>query len=300
MLRHAHKRTRGFTMVELLVVLAVVAILASLAIPTLARLGPGARDEISNTSQTVFSLLKAARIYAATYRVETAVVYVLDNYQDPPVDVNASVGEAVFDTVLNQPVRVIRGAAVMARNPCGHLEPIPRSEGSFIEFDPNACILLQAPDNSALYYQNMSVRIQDAQTLAQLQLMSDNLRSANGEGNPSEPPFPLLGPLGMRLEPVVVQGDPCAVVNNPSLAANPAYAFTVTALPTHVFDQKGVLMNTGQKERETIYVGYMPNVAAEERVINTSSLTGPVQAVPIYLYRSTGRVKIGDRNEGII
>jgi len=248
-------RRSGFTMVELLVVLAVVALLTGLAIPTIARLGPGSRDEVSNTSQTVFSLLKAARIYAATHRTEAAVVYVFDNYRDPPIPADTPIAEPVFDTILNQPVRIIRGAAVVAKNECGVFVPIPRSEGQFTEFPQGACILLQSPAyDEAPYYQDLSVRYVPA------------------GGN--------LSNLGMGAISLVIDGDSCDPNNR-----------TEVAFPGHIYTARGILKASG-RERFTIHVSQTPDLAAELRVINTTDLTSPVQATPIHLYRSTGRVKI--------
>jgi len=65
----------GLTLMELLVVLAIIAVMAGVALPTLARLGLFSRSELQNGSRELFAALRAARVYAATYRVDTAVVY---------------------------------------------------------------------------------------------------------------------------------------------------------------------------------------------------------------------------------
>lgn len=278
--RQPHKRTSGFTMVELLVVLAVVALLASLAIPTLARLGPGSRDEISNTSQTVFSLHKAARIYAATYRVNTAVVYFMDNHVEPRFGepgFNPEVTTPISDTITGARARIIRGAAVYFEmaDRCGEFYvPIPRSEGSFIEFAPNAGILLQDP------------------TYTQPNDFNFTRARLNGMSLPSSV---LRERMGLLTVAAVTSGDPCA----PPSPQNPWVSQPMLA---HKYTQEGFLAleDNLDQERFTIHIGYSPDVAAEERTINPDSLTGPVQAVPMYLYRSTGRIKIGERNEGII
>lgn len=65
----------GLTLMELLVVLAIIALMAAVAFPTFARLGLFSRSELQNGSRELFAVLRAARVYAATYRVDTAVVY---------------------------------------------------------------------------------------------------------------------------------------------------------------------------------------------------------------------------------
>lgn len=72
----------GFTLVEMLVVMAIVATLAAVAIPTLARMGVFSRDAMGGSARTVMNMLRAARVYGATFRTETGVVYVLNRVED--------------------------------------------------------------------------------------------------------------------------------------------------------------------------------------------------------------------------
>ncbi|HNR35770.1 MAG TPA: prepilin-type N-terminal cleavage/methylation domain-containing protein, partial [Candidatus Hydrogenedentes bacterium] len=67
----------GMTMIELIVVLAILALMSAIAIPTFARLGYFSRNDLQATARELHSMLKAAKIYAATYRVNTAVAYSL-------------------------------------------------------------------------------------------------------------------------------------------------------------------------------------------------------------------------------
>ena len=69
----------GFTLVEILVVLAIVAVVSAIAIPGLAKMGAFSRDEFTRATQEVNSVLRAAQLYATTYNENTAVVYSMDH-----------------------------------------------------------------------------------------------------------------------------------------------------------------------------------------------------------------------------
>jgi len=69
------RRAGGLTMVELVVVVAIIAIMAAVAIPSFARMGLLWRNDLQASAREIYTLLRAARIYAGTYNVETAVVY---------------------------------------------------------------------------------------------------------------------------------------------------------------------------------------------------------------------------------
>ena len=73
---------RGMTLVEMLVVMAIIGLLAGIAVPVFARSGAFAKNEVSGAARTLYSELVAARRHAATYRVDTAVVYVVADKQD--------------------------------------------------------------------------------------------------------------------------------------------------------------------------------------------------------------------------
>ena len=66
-------------MVELVVVVAIIGIMAAVAIPTFARMGLLWRNDLQSSARELYTLLRAAKIYAGTYNVETAVVYTTYN-----------------------------------------------------------------------------------------------------------------------------------------------------------------------------------------------------------------------------
>ncbi len=76
------RKPRGFTLVEMIVVMAILAILAAAAIPSFVRIAQMDSDRIDATSRLVYGMLNIARMHAATYRAETAVYYTLIEVQD--------------------------------------------------------------------------------------------------------------------------------------------------------------------------------------------------------------------------
>jgi prepilin-type N-terminal cleavage/methylation domain-containing protein len=148
--RHGATRTTGgFTLVELMVVLAIIVFLTALAIPGLARLGAFSRDEFRRTVQEVSALLRSAQIYSTTYNVNTAVVYSMDNWSGAELTSGvADFGfEPVVDTVSGVVVRQFEAAAVMYQLPSGAYTPIPDPIGDFTPFPQDMAIMLSNPED---------------------------------------------------------------------------------------------------------------------------------------------------------
>lgn len=81
-MRHARGHTGGFTLVEMIIVIAIVSLMAAVAIPTLARMGAFTRDDVTKAANEVYRTLQAAKMYAATFRVNTAVYYTFREVDD--------------------------------------------------------------------------------------------------------------------------------------------------------------------------------------------------------------------------
>lgn len=103
----------GWTMIELMVVIAIISLLAALAVPAMRMFG---KSELRDSARLLSTLLRAARMYAVNYNVETAVVY----YLDDPFSVSND-GTLMFspmeDSVTNQLVRTVVAASIMYRLP---------------------------------------------------------------------------------------------------------------------------------------------------------------------------------------
>ncbi len=113
----------GWTLLELLVVIAIIGLLAVISIPITRMFS---RDDMRAAARTLHTMLRAARMYAMTHNVETAVIYSLD-YPFERAQDGSGYFEPLEDTILTDPaqlpnlvpltVRAIRSAAVMYRLP---------------------------------------------------------------------------------------------------------------------------------------------------------------------------------------
>lgn len=67
----------GITLVEMLIVLAIVAILTGVALPSLNRMGAFGSDAVEKAGRDTLNMLRTTRMYAITNRTDTALVYSL-------------------------------------------------------------------------------------------------------------------------------------------------------------------------------------------------------------------------------
>jgi len=72
----ADRRRRGFTLVEVVVVLAIAGMLTVAAVPMFRNVGARSSRSVLNTAQTLRQYLRSARTYAIQNRVKAALCYV--------------------------------------------------------------------------------------------------------------------------------------------------------------------------------------------------------------------------------
>ncbi len=161
----SYNRRRGWSLIELLVVLAIISILGLISVPVMRTF---ARNDMRDGARSVYTLLRAARMYAMNYNVQTAVVYSLDSdfLTDTPL----------VDSLRDHTVRAIRGAQVMYQLPevvglhpqvpesvnideneeeiiawrlSGTFVPVPTSAGELVTFPEGYALLLEAMPREA-------------------------------------------------------------------------------------------------------------------------------------------------------
>jgi prepilin-type N-terminal cleavage/methylation domain-containing protein len=135
-------RGSGFTMVELLVVMAIIAIMASVAIPVAIRWGATGSDELRMATRDLHSVLRAAQIHAAAYRVNAGVAYYIETMVDSiKEDMNPG----------SKPVEVVTAYAMIYSKP-GKTENkyyfVPGSDGQFKPLPTGIVLFLNHPEGN--------------------------------------------------------------------------------------------------------------------------------------------------------
>ncbi len=259
-------------MVELLVVLGIIGLLASISIPLVATMAPTPMRTIETASRELFTLLKGARIYATTYNVKTVVSYAIT---------------APDDTILNAPCPVLDSVALarlMSREERSRLDveyalvsqnilagtdvyvPVRNSEGRFTPMHGGTCIISQEE--------------------------CSRFRPWVGEG----------GYLDIRgLTPVLLFDLDSLTVIEPRLltpaevAGNQlfdqlSYNYpTPGRFPAHVFlPSGGMPLNLSGRQRAQLSVGLLPSADPDDR----QTLDNLPRSVTLSLYQAQGRVKV--------
>jgi prepilin-type N-terminal cleavage/methylation domain-containing protein len=288
MRRHGNSARQGLTLTELIVVMAIIAVLAAVAVPSFVRLGFGARDEVNRSASELYSMLRAAKLYAVTYRVNTAVVYNLDNYQSAATNPANTPGlaAAITDTVTGGLARTITGAAIMYQlrdSRQNYLDGsggedafvlVPQADTEFRALPEGAAVLLVDPDTGQLLYSSHRPRYEGD--------------SGDVAGGPAV--------LGMRGITAILSGGPWG--------DGPVRSEQFLA---HVFTPAGKLdappISAGnmptERQRLRILVGPGPALDPEVRLID-ASFYGFVRsdgslnlvAIPVEIYPTTGRINL--------
>ena len=75
-------RHNGFTLVELLIVIAIILLVSSVTVPTMMRSGMFGGNPSAGAARELFALLRASQVYATTHNVDAAIAYGIDAPQE--------------------------------------------------------------------------------------------------------------------------------------------------------------------------------------------------------------------------
>lgn len=280
------QRRYGFTLVEILVVLSIFAILAAVAIPTFARYGVFSKNELQRSSLELHNLLKSARVHASTYRVDTAVVYMLDNFTPLAIPNDVGLPAPVGDSVSGATVRVITRAAVVVKSSEGNFfVPAPGEIGAFTEFPGRMVVLLNDPMNpEEVYYRSARPRF-DPTCVDANDVMPNGL-----------PKLVDLASLGLKLVDVVFP-------DTTEELQLPGHVFKPTGgIEAPTYEERCQNRDRPVPERVTIHVTLWPEESVDARLVNpeipqfafldNGEWKQNLITVPIELYRTTGRIQI--------
>ncbi len=282
------RHRRGFTLVELLAVMAIIAVLAAIAIPTLIRAGAFRREYISQSGRTLYNMLRAAELYATTHNVETCLAYAAEVRTDSVTGLDVVVARSIgvfrratedeltawqtaYDGTPDQVLAEERG-----------FEPVtpvfvPTGDVDLIELRDGACVLgdwdysVDPPEFAPFW--------DDVPGYPARGLRPVRIRTLDGL---------LVFPKASYI--YVNPFDPTDTVDHCWMA--------------HVFSPSGYVVSDTPQERLVITVGPTPDSAFDDRFVDLNQVPGypvpvgymydyyPVRSVNVQISKSSGRVKL--------
>ena len=310
----------GLTLVELLVVLAILGLMAGVAIPSLARMGLFSSDDVGSGSRELFALMRAAKVHAATYRVDTAIAYGVVLKQDSVTgQAVESINAAAMvyrlpDAVRDRCVEIDTGPDPVGPDPMPPrntdievFTPVKNELGGaiFKEFPRNAAIHAElllpdgaAPEVTASSGLRKTVRAVRVYEIDQIGMKNNKPIYQTRLIAPlrlDEADTALLGSLPLWLQYLAALPVGKKYLEYQPDATDPPLNTTWKdfRFPAHVFTPSGRIEFPVVVERAPLLFGFSPDAAPEERYVDPSA---PVRVernnMAIELYRATGRVKL--------
>lgn len=296
----------GFTLVEVLVVLAIVALVSAIAIPGLAKLGAFSRDEFKRATQETYSILRAAQLYATTYNVNTAVVYSMDNYS--PAEAATGTLEApvnpITDSFTGQIVRQFEAVSIMYQLPTsmpnllnGNPNPL---KGCYVPISGELGEFRLLPEGmSILLYNPEDLDVSDPMNPVYREYYKDE-NASNLSASAAINQLWRLGIGTIEFASGVPEALPALELDN--FLSTPTNIVKAN-FPAHVFKPSGRLTASTDIERISLYIAPSSDRPLEERLVQPeipdllyTDSDGVVRSNlryrEIHLFKSTGRIAV--------
>lgn len=317
--RHRNRRS-GLTLVEVIVVAAIIILVIGVAVPGIVSLASLGRGDFGNSSRNLLGALRAAKMYSATYRSITAVAYVYSEVYDSVLFVPA------INPPQPQPQPVLVGFALV-RKVVDRQEALKLAQGWSDHPDFTGSLTLDEIANyflqGNLYFtlQNQEGRFREfGRDAVILNLITDNVEM----GNALLLPAALRDTIGLSQIAVIdaetwydADGDDLPDPIPPNSALSNDDPINPILFPAHVFTPTGPMRIGGASpERIVLEVGPSPALSdayrfGRELTPNEISTTNAdedatkplaqaeidaerrfLDPILIELYQSTGRVNM--------
>jgi len=144
MMARGSRTSHGLSLVEILSVLAIIAIMASVTVPMMWRMGAFSRERRTGAARELYAMLRAAKVYAASNRVDTALAY----YYNPEDDNH--------DPVLGFQRQLLNTTIIVRKLTSGDFVPLQNRNGAFRAMEEGTCAYLTDVDSAGL--KEISVR----------------------------------------------------------------------------------------------------------------------------------------------
>ena len=283
----------GYTLVELLVVISIVALMLGLAVPALLKIGGFLSSRSDDAARELYGILRAARMYSITFRTDTAVFYSVTAHEDTldggPSYVADGFGIARRADV-NERARI---AEFFADQGLSNLAALDRASNSYVAVESREAYYQQMPRGTCITgYADVSLGPSNEfidQTIMELPPQDPDLFRDAVEERGMVPIFLFHHSDQDGLDVVAFNStDALWVVDNVS------YSY-----PAHVFKSSGDMLANSPVARFVVNVGPAPDAPVDERFTDAPNDdegddNNPVMVAPvrIELFRTTGRVKI--------